>query len=77
MAYMDNKNKDKVLPANTISPALYAGNWAIMYDVNNWTVTTACYSETETFDANAESVSAWMKKATDDMGKVGWYGVAP
>lgn len=66
-------NKDIVLPANTISPALYAGNWVIMYN-GDWTVTMAYYSETEEFDANAASVTEWMGKAASETGKVGRYG---
>lgn len=64
-------NKQIVLPANSISPALYAGNWAIV--CNGWTVETAYYSESETWSDSA-GFAAWQAMASDGAGKVGKYG---
>lgn len=64
--------KNMILPANSISPALYAGNWAIVY--SGWTVETAYYSEaTETWDDDA-GFTAWQNMAATNAGKVGKYG---
>lgn len=69
------ENKNKVLPANTVSPELYRENWVIQY--TEWTVETVYYSETETIaeanlsDEKFAALSAWK---TDQTGKVGWYG---
>ena len=63
--------KTMVLPANSISPALYAGNWAIVY--KGWTVETAYYSESETWSDSA-GFTAWKAMASDGAGKVGKYG---
>ncbi len=64
-------NKQIVLPANSISPALYAGNWAIV--CNGWTVETAYYSESETWSDDTE-FTAWKNQALTGAGKVGKYG---
>lgn len=74
VTFQDSANaaKDIVLPANSISPALYAGNWVIEY--SGWTVETAYYSEkTETW-SDTDGFNAWKNQASTNAGKVGKYG---
>lgn len=56
-----------VLPAKTISPTLYAGNWSIEYNVN-FCVTKVYYSE------NTPLESLETVYESGELGKVGYYG---
>lgn len=60
--------KNPVLPANTITPALYNAHWVIQY--KGWTIKTVYYSETEELETESD-LTKWK---ADQTGKVGWYG---
>lgn len=59
-------DKNIVLPASTISPALYAGSWIIEYDKDKFLVKKVQYSETV---ALADFITY-----ANSIGKIGSYG---